>query len=73
MLKLRTIWTALLLSMPMVAISAEDTDANAETTADMETEVTSETEATPKPEHKSDTDGTAKQITFAPDENAEES
>ena len=76
MLKLRTIWIALLLSMPMVGISAEDADATAdttaETTADMETEVTSETEATPEPEHTSDTDSTSERITFAPDENAEE-
>ena len=64
----RTIWITLLLSIPVVGMSAEDVKVTSDPNTAPDTEISSETEATSDIESAPDTEDTTERITFAPNE-----
>ena len=64
----RTIWITLLLSIPVVGMSAEDVKVTSDPEMGPDTEISSETEATSDIDSTPDTEDTTERITFAPNE-----
>ena len=64
----RTIWITLLLSIPVVGMSAEDVKVTSDPNTAPDTEISSETEATFDIDSTPDTEETTERITFAPNE-----
>ena len=64
----RTIWITLLLSIPVVGMSAEDVTVTSDPNTAPDTEISSETEATFDIDSTPDTEETTERITFAPNE-----
>ncbi len=64
----RTIWITLLLSIPVVGMSAEDVTVTSDPNTAPDTEISSETEATFDIDSTPDTEETTESITFAPNE-----
>ena len=64
----RTIWITLLLSIPVIGISAEDVKVTYDPEMGPDTEISSETEATSDIDSTHDTEDTRERITFAPNE-----
>ncbi len=72
MYNLRTIWIMLLLSIPAIGMSTEDTKVTSDSNIPLDTEIPSETEAMSDRDSTPDTESTTVRIATSPDEQSDQ-